>query len=245
MKIDYLKIWSRNLGQDMEFKIYGHTGKPMLVFPTSWGKFYEYEDRGMIEACAPLIESGKITVFAIDTIDPQSWQNEWASPGERARRHNSYDRYVSEEINQFIRDYRHWEGRFISTGCSSGAYHAINFFFRHPDMFDSVIGLSGTYSLHSIIGDYMDNNVYYNSPLLYLPKLQDPWYIDRYRQSRIILCVGQGAWEDRMRADTDALAKILREKNIPYWSDLWGLDVDHDWNWWRKQIIYFLSNLNL
>ena len=217
----------------------------MLVFPTSWGRFYEYEDRGMIEACAPFIKSGKIILFAVDTVDPQSWQNEWASPGERARRHDHYDRYISEEINQFIRNHHPWEGKFIGTGCSFGAYHAVNFFFRHPDMFDTVIGLSGTCSLHSVIGDYLDDNIYYNSPLLYLPKLQDPQYLDCYRQSQIILCVGQGAWEDRMRADTDALANILKEKDIPYWSDLWGMDVDHDWNWWRKQITYFLSNINL
>jgi esterase/lipase superfamily enzyme len=229
----------------MEMKIYGHDGKPMIVFPSSWGRFYEYEERGMIEAVAHFIETGKIIVFAIDTIDPQSWTNEWAHPAERARRHNSYDSYIVEEVNPFIRDYRHTQGRFIATGCSSGAYHAVNFFFRHPDMFDTVIGLSGSYNLEPLVGDYLDDNIYYNSPLLYLPKLDDAWFMDLYRQSKIILCVGQGSWEERMRADTEALKKILDKKGIPYWSDLWGPDVDHDWNWWRKQIAYFLSSLHL
>ncbi len=88
--------------------------------------------------------------------------------------------------------------RFISTGCSMGAYHAANFFFRHPDQFDGVIALSGLYQLGMFVGDYMDDNVYFNSPIAYLSNLNDQWYIDRYRQSQIIICCGQGAWEEPM-----------------------------------------------
>ena len=94
MKIEYRRWWSRNLGQDMELKVYGHAGKPVVVFPSSGGRFYEYEDFGMVEACRPFIEAGAVTLFTLDSVDRQSWLNEGVPPGERARRHNEYDRYV-------------------------------------------------------------------------------------------------------------------------------------------------------
>jgi len=32
----------------MELLVFGHAGVPMIVFPTSMGRFFEYSDRGMI-----------------------------------------------------------------------------------------------------------------------------------------------------------------------------------------------------
>lgn len=89
----------------------------------------------------------------------------------------------------------------------------------------------------------MDDNVYVNSPLQYLPGLEDPWYLDQYRQSQIIICVGQGAWEEPMLSDAHALQTILEQKKILAWFDYWGYDVNHDWPWWRKMWPYFLSNI--
>jgi esterase/lipase superfamily enzyme len=77
----------------------------------------------------------------------------------------------------------------------------------------------------------------------YLPNLTDPWYLDQYRQSHIILCAGQGAWEDAMLADLRAMEGILRAKQVPAWVDFWGYDVNHDWPWWRRQLPYFLESL--
>jgi esterase/lipase superfamily enzyme len=87
--------------------------------------------------------------------------------------------------------------------------------------------------------------VYFNSPLAYLPNLTDPWHLDRYRQSRIIACVGRGAWEEEMLADALALKGILEQKGIPHWIDVWGDDVNHDWPWWKKMLPYFLDKLKL
>jgi esterase/lipase superfamily enzyme len=150
-----------------------------------------------------------------------------------------------EEVAPFIRRLLPHASGFLATGCSMGGYHSANFFFRHPDVFDALIALSGVYRLTDFVGDYVDDNVYYNSPLLYLPGLTDPWYLDRYRRSQIVVCVGQGAWEDGMLADTRALQAILSAKGIPAWIDYWGHDVNHDWPWWRRQMPYFLGKLRL
>jgi esterase/lipase superfamily enzyme len=245
MNVEYHRWWSRSLGQDMELKVYGHAGKPVVVFPCQGGRFFEYEDFGMVEACRSFVEGGAVTLVTVDGVDGQSWTNWGAHPADRARRHNDYDRYIVDEVAPFVRALRPQASGALATGCSMGAYHSANFFFRHPDVFDAVIALSGVYKLTDFVGDYVDDNVYFNSPLLNLPGLSDPWYLDRYRRSQIVVCVGQGAWEDQMLADTRALQGILAAKGIPAWIDFWGHDVNHDWPWWRRQMPYFLGKLRL
>ena len=240
MNVEYHRWRSGNLNRKMEMKVYGHGGKPVLVFPAAGGRFYEYEDFGMVEACRPFLEEGRIVLFTVDSVDHESWLNHGAHPAERVRRHNEFDRYVVSEVVPFIRG-RGLSRGLLATGCSMGGYHSANFFFRHPDVFDAVIALSGVFQLRGFIGDYMDENVYVHVPLAYLPGLSDPWYLDRYRTSRIVICVGQGAWEDEMLADARALKTILEEKRVPAWVDFWGHDVNHDWPWWRKQMPYFLG----
>ena len=56
LQISYHKSDSRHLGRPMEHKRYGHAGRPVIVFPTSRGRFYQYEDSG---AVAALRESGR------------------------------------------------------------------------------------------------------------------------------------------------------------------------------------------
>jgi esterase/lipase superfamily enzyme len=246
MQTEYHKWFSPCLGHDMELKVYGYYGKPVVVFPAQAGRFYDFENFGMVEAIASFIEAGQIKLFAVDSVDGQSWANGSAHPADRARRHQDYDRYIVEEVAPFIRKHcGDSTGKFMTTGVSMGAYHAANFFFRHPDIFDAVIAISGLFRLNHFIGDYMDDNVYFNAPLAYLPSMNDPWYIDQYRKSRIIVCTGQGAWEEEMLEDTRALKGILESKGIPHWIDIWGGDVNHDWPWWRKMLPYFLEKLEL
>jgi esterase/lipase superfamily enzyme len=244
MNVEYHTWWSPHLGQDMALKVYGHAGRPMLVFPAQGGRFYEFEDFGMIEACRAFVEGGQIQVFTVDSIDHQSWTNWNAPPAERARRHEDYDRYVVQEVAPFVRR-RAGNSRLklLTAGVSMGGYHAGNFFFRHPDLFDGVICMSGLFQLSMFIGDYNDETVYLNSPLHDLPHLDDPWYLEQYRRSHIVVCAGQGAWEEPMLADARALQSILEAKGVPAWIDIWGPDVNHDWPWWRKMLPYFLGQI--
>jgi esterase/lipase superfamily enzyme len=245
-KIEQHSWFSTSTQQNMDVVAYGHGGKPVIVFPSQCGKARDFEGFGMVEACRKLIEEGKIRLFCIDTIDDQSWANWNASPALRALRHEDYDRYVTTEVYPFVLSHYHGEHvKCLATGCSMGAYHAGNFYFRHPDVFDTAICLSGLFQLNIFVGDYMDENVYLNCPLYYLPNLQDPFYLDAYEKGKIIICAGQGAWEDLMIADARAMGQVLNNKNIPHWVDLWGYDVCHDWPWWQKQLPYFLGHRDL
>jgi len=245
MKTEYHKWWSPSLNQDMELKVYGHKGRPFMIFPCSSGRFFDFEDRGMISVINDFIAQGRIKLFAVDSVDAQSWDNKSIHPVDRARRHNDYDKYIVEEVVPFIHKHNHSAERIIGTGTSMGASHAVNFFFRHPDVFGGTVAMSGLYNSRFFLEGYNGNEleIYYNSPLEYLPGLNDEGYLELYRDSDIVVSVGQGAWEDPMIHDTFELKQILEEKGIPAWIDFWGQDVNHDWPWWLKQFPYFVSRL--
>jgi len=243
MNIEYHHWWSPHLGQEMELKVYGHAGKPVLVFPAMCGRFFEFEDFKMIDATWQLIDGGNVQFVTVDSIDSQSWANWGAHPADKARRHEDYDRYITREVLPFVHKRAGEAVKMTTTGCSMGGYHACNFFFRHPDLFYGMISLSGLSSPRMFVGDYMDDNVYFNAPLHFLPNLTDPDTLALMREADIVICTGQGAWEEDMMADARAMRDILEEKDIPAWVDFWGYDVNHDWPWWRKQLPHFLSQL--
>ena len=134
--------------------------------------------------------------------------------------------------------------KIMTTGCSMGASHAVNFMLRRPDIFDGCIAMSGVYESDDFFGSYMDELLYQNSPNHYMPNLpKDHYYVDCYNHSNIIICVGQGAWEDLMIASTRRLEATFREKGIHAWIDYWGYDVNHDWPWWKVQLPYFMKHI--
>lgn len=215
-----------------------------MVFPSSGGRFYEYEDFKMIEELAPFIEEGKCQFFCVDSIDKETWLNVDASDDHISSRHEEFHDYIIEEVVPFIYEQCGGKKGITTTGCSMGAFHAANFYFRKPDVFDSVIALSGLYSVKYILNrDYNNEGIYFNSPLGYLKNMEDARYLDLYRKGKIIICVGQGAWEDEMRTETDQLRTILNAKGVGARIEFWGFDVNHDWPWWRKQIAYFLPDV--
>ena len=243
MKIEYHEFYSSNLNRVMAFKSYGYGGKPVIVFPSSGGRFYEYEDFRMIEAVQDFINAGRFIFYTLDSVDYESWLAKGKWPGDMARMHNVFDRYVIEEFIPFVKHHSGWQGPMVATGCSMGGYHSANFYFRHPDVFDTVIALSGIYDARFFVGENLsDVDVYLNSPVDYLKGMDDSYYLDLYRKGNIIICTGQGAWEEESIRDTRALAEVLHHKGVPAWIDFWGYDVNHDWPWWRIQMPYFLGN---
>jgi esterase/lipase superfamily enzyme len=239
------RTWfSPALGHDMALKVYGHAGRPVLAFPSQDGRYWDFESWGMVDACAGFIDAGRMRLIAVDGVDWQSWTNQSIAPADRGRRHDDYDRYLSDEVIPFARELSGWE-RAWATGASMGGYHAANVLFRHPDLFDGVIAISGLYQLGLFVGDDRSEHVYLNSPLRYLPNLEDPWYLDRLRQAKIAIVVGQGAWEDEMLTDARALRDVLAAKGIPAIVDEWGHDVNHDWPWWRQMLPHYLERLEV
>ena len=227
----------------MEYKVYGYSGKLAFAFPPQNGRFYDFENFHMTDAISSYIENGKLLLVTPDGIDGESFS---ASGDGRTRieKQEAYFRYITLELLPLVKVEYGCQGKALATGCSMGGYHSANFFFRRPDLFDTVISLSGLYEATFFFGSYMDNLVYDNSPSIFLRNMsEDHPYMSLYRKSNIILCTGQGAWEEDMIKSTRNMEAVLKEKNIPAWVDYWGYDVNHDWPWWQKQLPYFLSSI--
>jgi len=231
--------FSRNLDREMHLMIYGHGGVPFLAFPTQNSMCHNYEEFGMIDQLADFLEEGKIQLFVVDTVDTESWSPKGWDNAFRVARQEQYFHYIVDEAMPLIEKYN--PAVPAVTGFSMGANHAVITFLRRPDLFRGVIALSGVYDSDYFFDGYMDSILYHNSPERFLPNMpSDHPYIPLYNARKIILCCGQGAWEEDGVRTLRNLQSIFQNKGIDAWCDFWGYDVCHDWPWWYKQMRYFL-----
>ncbi len=110
MNREYHQWYSPRLNRNMEMLVFGHGGLPVLVFPTSMGRFFEYEEHGMIDAVRHKYENGELQAFCVDSVDGESWYNKRAHPRDRVRRHMQYESYVMDEVMPFLRG-KNWSPR--------------------------------------------------------------------------------------------------------------------------------------
>ena len=234
--------WSQALMRDMHMMVYGRGGVPILCFPTQDSMCHNLEDFGMIDCLSDYIEGGKIQLFVVDTVDRESWSDRGGNNAWRALRQEQYFRYIVDEALPAIREIN--PDTPAVTGFSMGADHAVIAFLRRPDLFRGVIALSGVYDADYFFDGWMDSTLYESSPERFLPNMPaDHPYISLYNQRKMILCCGQGAWEEDGVRTLKLLESVFREKGIHAWCDFWGFDVNHDWPWWFKQMRYFLPFL--
>ena len=230
MNRTYHRWYSPSLGRDMELLEFGHAGARMIAFPTSQGRFFEWEDRCMTDAIREHLERGWIQLFCVDSVDSESWYNEWVHPAVRAARHGQYDAYLRDEVVPLTQ--RNPDPFLITTGASFGAYHAANFALRYPHLVGRVIGLSGVYDISRWTDGYSDDNVYFNNPMAYIPNEHDPGRLDALRRLDVILVTGQ---DDRFRHQNEEFSGILWGKGIGNALRIWD-GWAHDWPWWRHML---------
>jgi esterase/lipase superfamily enzyme len=230
MRRDYHRWRSSQLGRDMELLQFGHAGDAYIVFPTSLGKFFEYEDRGMITALADKIEGGNLQLFCISTTDDETFYGKHLHPRVRIDRYLAWEQYLIEELVPFAASS---SGRpaIGVTGCSFGAYHAFVMALRHPDIFTACVTMGGAFNLERFLDGYRDQDAYLLCPPWFLPGLADSWFLDRHRRNKWVLVTGE---RDICRADTEQAAALLGSKGIPHSLHVWGNGSEHDWPEWRR-----------
>lgn len=224
------------LGQPMPIVAYGHWGHPLLLFPTAAADYLENERFFLLESIEAALRDGRVRVFSINSINSHAWMDRGLPVAEQARRQALYARYVEEEVVPYIRHVcQTADIRIGASGASFGAFHAANTVFRRPDLFDSLVAMSGFYDLGpDYLHGYSDDNAYFNNPAWYLPNLEgNPLHLLR-TACKLLVMTGQGAYEapDASRR----LSEILHAKSIPHQLDLWGHDMPHDWPTWRKML---------
>lgn len=235
--------YSSRLGLEMPIVSYGDRGHPLIIYPTAQADFLENERFFLIKSIEHLIFAGKVRVFCIDSINRYAWMNRKVSVPEAARRQALYSAYVEDEVVPHIRRVMdNPRARVAVTGASFGGFHAANQFFRRPDLFDTLIAMSGFFDLGpDYLHGYGDDNTYFNNPVSFvsnMPEESHQLHLLRH-DCDIHIVTGQGQWE--APHCSRRFSELLWSKGIWHDLDMWGHDVCHDWPWWRKMLPFFIS----
>jgi esterase/lipase superfamily enzyme len=241
MKRELASWHSPSLNKEMPIATYGDYGFALLLVPTAAADYLEYERFQLMDSIAPFIDNGKVKVFSIDSINNDSWMNNYINPKDKAIRHQHWNNYVFNEVIPFIHNRTSNETPIITCGASFGALHSMNLFLKRPDIINGVIAMSGVYDLSEYTKGYFDDDVYFNSPMHYLPSLTDHNILEQIRRSNHIhILTGSGSYEDP--AASGRFAKALYNKGIWYELDMWGQEWPHDWNTWRTMLPHYLGS---
>ncbi len=221
----------------MEVLVFGHAGARVLVFPTRQGRFYDYENWGLVEAVRSRIDAGELQLYCVDSYDSSSLYNWGVAPWERIERHRDYEEYILCEVLPLSTSLNA-DPRLVAHGCSIGAYHAVNIAFRHPWLFRKVVGFSGRYDLtreyawyRDLFSGYYDANVYFNTPNHFVADLSDTEILRALRSLDIRLVVGEG---DYFVESNRRLSETLWEKGIWHAFELWHGRAAHTPHYWRE-----------
>ncbi|TDP01242.1 esterase family protein [Marinomonas balearica] len=242
MNREYHKWWSPNLQRDMELLVFGSGGAKVLVFPTRGGRFFEYENLGMVEKIRHKIEANQLQLFCIDGIDAESFYCYWAHPSGRMTRYMQYEEYVLREVLPLMHTINAHPTT-ISHGCSLGAFHAANIAFKHPHLFNKLCAFSGRYDLTlqveyfpNLLDGHYDESVYFNTPTHFLPNLHGHDQLNALRAMDIVLVIGK---EDPFLDNNLHLSQILNEKGIDHQLHLWE-ERAHRGYYWRRMVPLYL-----
>lgn len=232
---EYVKWWSPSLGRDMELLWFGKFGRPVVLFPTSSGRFYENEDFKLTDSVADKVDAGEVQLALIDTVNNESWYNKSVHPAVRAARHVQYDNYLRHELVPYVHN-RAQRGDLAVYGASFGAYHAANFAARYPDLVSRAILFSGVYDIHSFTDGYWDENCYFHSPASFIPNMNGEWV---GKLSRVDWIIATGEYDSLVQNNRD-FSDLLWSKGIRNHLEIWPGVFGHDWTWWRDNLRRFV-----
>lgn len=201
----------------MELLRFGHGGARVLVFPTRGGRFFDYENWGLVDVQRDALESGTLQLFCVDSVDYDALYALHLCPRERLRRHVAYENYLLHEVLPLTATCGPSEP-LIAHGCSLGAYHAVTLALRHPHLFTEAIGLSGRYNLTERMGNFpplldpnVDHTVHYFTPPWFMAGICDVGLLKHHRRLRVYLGVGE---EDVFLTSNRELRRVLTLKGV-------------------------------
>lgn len=235
MNREYHRWYSERLGRDMELLLFGHSGEPVLLLPTSRGRFYQNEDFGLVGAIADRIQAGRYLVVCADSVDEESWLNRHIHPHDRLARHAAWESYLLNEVVPMLMS-RGTGGRLTLAGCSFGGFHTYNLGLRHPNVFRRLISMGGKFETEGFLDGYHDDSVYFHSCLQWLPNVSDPAQLSALQKVEMVLAVGE---HDFCRPSNEHLSKVLWKKDIGNHLAIWQGGI-HDWPTWKQMIQQYL-----
>ncbi|HQQ77531.1 MAG TPA: alpha/beta hydrolase-fold protein [Thermoanaerobaculia bacterium] len=234
MKREYGSWRSSALARPMEYLWFGDRGRPVLMFPTSMGRFYQNEDFGLTGALADKVDAGWLQLVCVDSVDEESWYNKKIHPRDRARRHDDYDRYLRDEMLPYIESRA--GGNVVTVGASFGAYHAANLAGRYPGRVTKAICFSGLYDVSRYLDGYWDDLCYYHTPNAYIANMDEGWK-EKLRAVDWVVATGE---QDSLIRDNRDFAALLARQGQRVTAEFWPGVFGHDWPFWNEHIRRFI-----
>jgi len=242
MKREYHKWHCHPLGRDMELLVFGHAGARVLAFPPRCGRFFDYENHGLVGELSGHLNNGWLQLICVDSIDEETFYNNWCHPRDRVLRHLKYERYVLDEVLPFSRTVN--QNPFLTVmGCSFGAFHAMNIALRHPQHFGRVVAMSGRYDLtqapegfRGLFDGYYDQDVYFNTPNHYMTGIGDNGVLHDIRRLDIKVIIGEN---DPFLDDNRRLSDTLWQKGVWHLFRTWSGRA-HGYRRWREMVGWFV-----
>jgi esterase/lipase superfamily enzyme len=233
--------WSERLREPIGLARWGSSGTPVLVFPTAGGDAEEIERNGLIGACRPLVEAGRVTIYSCDSVAGRALVAREGPAEHRMALLDGFQQCVVSEVVPAIRaDLGGAEVPVVAAGASIGAFTAVAVLCRYPEVFRAAVAMSGTYRLQPLLDGGFSDSLYFASPLDFLPGL-DGARLETLRQRFVLLASGQGEWEDV--GESWAMAEVLGRKGVPNRVDPWGPEWPHEWHTWHRMLPQYLDEL--
>ncbi|MHC4956413.1 MAG: alpha/beta hydrolase-fold protein [Planctomycetota bacterium] len=226
---------SQIMDREVEFFWFGESGRPLVMFPTSMGRYSENAERGLVGTLREYLDAGSLQVCTIDAYNDESWGNDDISPQEKIQRHDRYDRFLAEEMMPMVIE-RAGSDNLAVYGASQGGYHAANFACRHPDMVNRCIAFSGVFDNRRMLDGYFDELAYFHCPAASVPNMDEEW-VNRLRTVEWILATGEN---DSVVEETRNFSKVLSQKGIDNFIEIWPGVFGHDWPFWEEHLHRFV-----
>jgi esterase/lipase superfamily enzyme len=213
-----VKKWgSPSLGKQMQINIYGTGGTPVLAFPDFNGKASDYSSLGFLDQINEQLSNEYNRFYCVSSVDKEVFNTRASNPEGRLGRYIQYENYLIDEVIPFIKDHS-GNDFLIVTGVGMGAYHALNFAFKHPELVNKVLAACGRYNIKPFFNDYFSDQLYYNNPVEYFPNLNDQEIIDRIKRLDLRIITNS---KDPYRAEAEMISDALNDKWIHHSLDLW------------------------
>jgi len=233
---EYHKWHSERLNRDMELLVFGHAGARVVVFPTQSGRFWDWEDRHMIDTLSGHVDNGWIQLFCVDSVDQESWDNAHAGPRDKAARHLQYQDYIVKEVLPFTLS-KNDNPYVMAIGASFGAYHSASIALRFPSSFNRVVAMSGIYDIRPWTGGYDDDLVYQGNPCEYIRGINDEKQLESICKLDIMIVIGQ---DDPAFEENEQFSKSLWNRGVWHAFRVWD-GWAHDWPYWQEMILQYIG----
>jgi esterase/lipase superfamily enzyme len=234
---------SDRMGEEITLVRWGTVGTPVLVFPTAGGDAEEIERFYLVACVEALLADGLVKIYSVDSLAGRSWLRDDNSSANATRMQNRYDATIYHEVLPAIRkDCNDEDIEIVTAGASLGAFNALAFLCRHPEVCKAAICMSGTYGLEKFLKGPVTDDYYHSSPLHFVPDLdEDGDHLRRLRERFVLLTHGEGKAESP--EEDWKVANTLGARGIPNRVDSWGESYPHDWVTWREMFPKYLAEI--